>query len=525
MLQAARRAAGRAQTGSVPALCATMASLHKSPAGGITELIGNTPVVKLKKLSPEGREVFVKLENQNPGGSVKDRLALGVIKDAIAKGELKPGQTVVEATSGNTGIGLALVCAEYGHPLVVTMAEIFSIERRKLMRAMGAKVVLTPAYARAAGMVDKATELAEKHGWFLTRQFFNDANWKYHYDTTGVEICDMFEKDGLDYFLAGWGTGGTIRGCAKRIKERMPATKVVASEPENAALLSSGIKSEWDGEQLRAPHPTFMPHPLQGWVPDFIPPVVEGARSEGLIDMVRTVKGAAAIEYAKLLAQQEGIFSGISGGGNVACAIELAKASPPGTRVLTVIPDTGERYLSTPLCSDIPEGMTDEEKAISESTPLAVFGKPPPPPKPAAAAAAAAAAPDDPSYDAAAFCREAAASAPLVIFSLEWCEFCWSVKNFLKAVGVEYKAVNLDSVENKPHFKQNRAALKELANSGTVPQIFIGGQVVEGGCTGTLDSYTTGEMQERLGKLGVAVHKVDGIDPRSFLPQWARHKG
>ncbi len=332
--------------------------------------VGNTPVIKINKLAPSHVNVYVKAEYFNPMSSVKDRLALGIIEAAEQAGDLKPGQTVVEATSGNTGIGLAMVCAQKGYPLVITMAESFSIERRKLMRFLGAKVVLTPASEKGTGMVNKAKELAEKNGWFLTRQFENEANPNIHSQTTAREIIDDFADTSLHYWVTGMGTGGTLKGVARVLRAESPNTKIIITEPANAAEVASGVKQErnQDGSPA-ASHPSFTKHPIQGWTPDFIPKLVEDAVDESLFDENIAVTGAQAIECSKQLAQQEGIFVGISAGGTFAAALELAKSAPEGSNILCMLPDTGERYLSTPLFDGVEVDMDDEEKGISMSTP------------------------------------------------------------------------------------------------------------------------------------------------------------
>jgi len=332
--------------------------------------IGRTPVVKINRLAPAGINLYVKIEAFNPLGSVKDRLALGVIEAAEKSDELKPGQTVVEATSGNTGIGLAMVCAAKGYPLVVTMAETFSVERRKLMRFLGAKVVLTPAAERGFGMVNKAQELARTHGWFLTRQFENEANPDMHSRTTAREIVDDFKGAKLDYWVTGFGTGGTLKGVARVLRKEMPNTKIVVCEPAEAPMLTSGVAQERkpDGSPAK-PHPAFKPHPMQGWSPDFIPKITGDAVDMKVIDRILTIPNADAMKCAKALAQQEGIFVGITAGGTLAGALEVAKSAAPGSTILAMLPDTGERYLSTPLFADIPADMTEEEQQISNSTP------------------------------------------------------------------------------------------------------------------------------------------------------------
>jgi cysteine synthase len=332
--------------------------------------IGRTPVVKITKLAPKGINLYVKIEAFNPLGSVKDRLALGIIEAAEKSGQLKPGQTVIEATSGNTGIGLAMVCAAKGYPLVVTMAESFSVERRKLMRFLGAKVVLTPASERAFGMVNKAQELAKTHGWFLAHQFENEANPDMHARTTAREIVDDFKGERLDYWVTGFGTGGTLTGVSRVLSKERPDTKIVVCEPAEAPMLSSHIAQERNADRSPAkPHPSFKPHPMQGWSPDFIPKITAEAVDMKVIDRILLIQGADAIKYSRELAQKEGIFVGISAGGTFAGALEVCKSAAPGSTVLAMLPDTGERYLSTPLFGDIPADMNEEELKISNSTP------------------------------------------------------------------------------------------------------------------------------------------------------------
>ena len=332
--------------------------------------IGHTPVVKINKLAPKGVNLYVKIEAFNPLGSVKDRLALGVIEAAEKAGELKPGQTVVEATSGNTGIGLAMVCAAKGYPLVVTMAESFSVERRKLMRFLGAKVILTPGAERAFGMVSKAQELAKAKGWFMTRQFENEANPDIHERTTAREIIADFAGERLDYWVTGFGTGGTLTGVSRVLRKERPDTKIIVCEPADAPMLSSGEKQERNADGTPAkPHPAFKPHPMQGWSPDFIPLITGEAVDTKVIDRILTIAGPDAMKCAKALAQQEGIFVGITSGATFAGALEVCKQAPPGSTVLCMLPDTGERYLSTPLFGDIGADMNEDELTISNATP------------------------------------------------------------------------------------------------------------------------------------------------------------
>jgi cysteine synthase len=344
-----------------------MAGRHTS----ILETIGNTPVVRINRLAPPGVNLFVKVEAFNPLGSVKDRLAIAVIEAAERSGALKPGQTVIEATSGNTGIGLAMVCAAKGYPLVLVMAESFSIERRRLMRFLGAKVVLTPAAERAVGMIRKMEALAAANGWFMTRQFENEANPDYHSRTTAQEILADFAGERLDCWVTGYGTGGTLKGVARVLRRERPETKIVVCEPAEAPLLGSGIAQACnpDGTPAAA-HPSFKPHPMQGWTPDFIPKLTGDAVELKLVDRLVAVPGPEAIRCAKELATREGIFVGITSGGTFAGALKVAAEAERGANILCMLPDTGERYLSTPLFADVPAEMTQEELSISQSVPV-----------------------------------------------------------------------------------------------------------------------------------------------------------
>jgi len=307
----------------------------------ILETIGNTPVVRLNNTGPDHVDLFVKVESFNPLASVKDRLAFAIVTDAEKRGTLKPGQTIIEATSGNTGIALAMVCAAKGYQFVATMADSFSIERRKIMRGLGAKVILTPAAERGTGMVKKAEELAEKHGWFLARQFENDANPEYHRQTTGPEILSDFAGKRLDYWVTGYGTGGTLTGVGEVLKVARPDTKIIAVEPEAASLLSG---ADW------------APHKIQGWTPDFIPKVL----NREVFDELLTVSDDRSIDVSRALAAKEGIFAGISSGATLAGALAIAEKAPKGSAILAMLPDTGERYLSTPLFEGVNEGSDDE---------------------------------------------------------------------------------------------------------------------------------------------------------------------
>lgn len=307
----------------------------------ILDTIGNTPVVRLNNIAPDHIDIFVKVESFNPMASVKDRLAFAVIDDAEKRGVLKPGQTVVEATSGNTGIALAMVCAAKGYPFVATMVETFSVERRKIMRALGAKVILTPAAEKGTGMVKKAEELAEKHGWFLARQFENPANPAYHRNTTGPEILRDFAGKRLDYWVSGWGTGGTLTGAGEMIKLARPDTRIVATEPAAASMLAG---NDWS------------PHKIQGWTPDFVPDVL----NPDVHDELYPVTDEEAKHWALRLASEEGIFVGLSCGGTLAAAMKVAEKAEPGATILAMLPDTGERYLSTYLFEGMNEGSDDD---------------------------------------------------------------------------------------------------------------------------------------------------------------------
>ena len=487
----------------------------------ILETVGNTPIVKLNKLGPKDVNVYVKVESFNPMGSVKDRLALNVIETAERDGTLKPGQTVIEATSGNTGIGLAMVCAAKGYPLVVTMAESFSVERRRMMRFLGAKVVITPAELKGTGMVAKATELAEKHGWFLVRQFENEANADAHSRTTAPEILDAFADRPLDYWVSGFGTGGTLRGVSRVLKEKSPATKIVVCEPDNSQILGSGIPQERraDGTPKES-HPLFRPHLMQGWSPDFIPKLTEDVVNDQHIDEIVPIDGNDALHLSRALAREEGIFVGTSAGATLAGALKVAERAKPGANILCMLPDTGERYLSTPLFEDIPEEMNEDELAISMSTPNFRFGAPPPAP---ATDGAEDEGPVEAPVEAVKFLEDARhdSANPVVLFALEWCEFCWSVRKMFAHYDIPYRSIDLDSVA----FQQDnlggkiRKALEADTGLKTIPQIYIGGRHV-GGATDLFDGMKDGSVKEMLEANNIAWNTNADQDPYSFLPKW-----
>ena len=486
----------------------------------ILETVGNTPIVKLNSLAPRGVNIFVKIESFNPMGSVKDRLALGVIEQAEKDGTLNPGQTVIEATSGNTGIGLAMVCAQKGYPLVVTMAENFSVERRRMMRFLGAKVILTPAALKGSGMLAKAVELAEEHGWFLVRQFENEANADAHSRTTAPEILQAFADTALDYWVTGFGTGGTLKGVSRVLRKESPETKIIVCEPDNSPVLGSGIPQERcsDGSPADS-HPLFRPHLMQGWSPDFIPRLTEDAVNAEMIDEIIGIAGDDALRLSRELAREEGIFVGISAGATLAGALAIAEKAEAGSNILCMLPDTGERYLSTPLFEDIPADMTEEEQAVSRSTPNYRFDTPPPPPPPEDEEAAVASAP----ADAIEFLRAATHDAdnPVVLFALEWCEFCWSVRKMFAHYEIPYRSIDLDSVAYQKDDKGGkiRAAIHEQTGLKTIPQIYVGGQHI-GGATELFDAAKDGSLERLLSENNVTWNDVADRDPYSFLPEW-----
>ena len=483
----------------------------------ILSTVGNTPIVRVNNLGSRNVEMFVKIESFNPLGSVKDRLALGVIEAAEKDGSLKPGQTVIEATSGNTGIGLAMVCAQKGYPLVITMAENFSVERRKLMRFLGARVILTPAAEKGTGMIAKAQELAEKHDWFFTRQFENEANADTHSRTTAEEILSDFADIGLDYWVTGFGTGGTLKGVARVLKKKSPNTIVVVAEPDNSQMLSSGIgQLRNDDGSAAASHPNFRPHLMQGWSPDFIPKLAGDVLEDELVDLFQPVAGSDALQCTRDLAAKEGILCGISGGATFAAALKIAETAPDGSRILAMLPDTGERYLSTPLFEGIAETMTQEELDIAASTPRYRFD--------ASGGAAVTATPQEKPKDYAVTLVDELLgdkNEPVVMFALEWCEFCWSVRKMFDAAGISYRSVDLDSVAYQEDNKGGdiRAVLREKTGTPTIPQIFVAGNHI-GGATETFDAFNDGRLQEMLAENGVSFDRTMTRDAYSFLPSW-----
>jgi cysteine synthase len=336
----------------------------------VVDTVGDTPCIRINRLTPDHVRLYVKAEFFNPAASVKDRLAAGIIEDAERRGTLKPGQTVVEATSGNTGIGLAMVCAAKGYPLVVTMADSFSVERRQMMRYLGARVVLTPRAQKGFGMYMKAKELADSNGWFLARQFETDANADIHESTTAREIIADFDGHRLDWFVTGYGTGGTVAGVGRVLRRERPDTRIVLAEPANAQIVGSGTAQQRGEDGAPAgSHPAFEPHPIQGWTPDFIPLVLQEAIDGGYYDELIPIPGAEGMKWARELAAKEGILTGVSGGATFGVAMQIAAKAEPGAVILCMLPDTGERYLSTPLFEPFAADMNEEELAISRSTP------------------------------------------------------------------------------------------------------------------------------------------------------------
>jgi len=484
----------------------------------ILDTVGNTPVVKINNLGPKNVNIYAKLESFNPMGSVKDRLALGVIEDAERKGELKPGQTIVEATSGNTGIGLAMVCAQKGYPLVITMAENFSVERRKLMRFLGAKVVLTPADQMGSGMVSKARELAEEHGWWQSKQFQNPANAEIHAKTTAVEILESFVDVGLDFWVTGAGTGGTLNGVSRVLKKESPQTKVIVCEPDNSQMLNSGVAQARNADDSHAStHPSFQPHMMQGWTPDFIPKLTEDVLNEDVIDGHEPINGNKALQCSRELAQKEGIFVGISAGATFAGALQIAKTAPDGANILCMLPDTGERYLSTPLFDNISSDMDEEEIVISKSTNKYRFDVNMP-------------TEEETSVTTLELDEKAkkqvsefvtGSKNKVVMFALEWCEFCWSVRKILDKFNVEYQSIDLDSVEYSEDKlgSKMRHVLEQENDWKTLPQIYIGEEFV-GGCTDLFDKCINGDLQKMFDKYDIHYDRSVELNPYDLLPGW-----
>ena len=490
--------------------------------GSILETVGNTPTVKINNLGPKHVNLYVKVEAFNPLGSVKDRLALGVIEDAERRGELKPGQTVVEATSGNTGIGLAMVCAQKGYPLVIVMAENFSVERRRMMRFLGAKVVLTPAADMGTGMIAKVRELADEHGWWVPNQFANPANAEMHMRTTAVEILGDFADIGLDYWITGFGTGGTLNGVSRVLREKSPNTKIMVCEPDNSQVLASGIPQERNPDGSNVTHPNFRPHLMQGWGPNFIPELVEDIADGKHYDGFLPINGNDAIKCSMDLAQKEGIFVGTTSGATFAGALAVAETAPEGSNILVMLPDTGERYLSTPLFENIGEDMNDEELDISRSTPGYRFDIS----APAEEAEEPVAADREPVELDPAALEEVESiladnSDKVVMFALEWCEFCWSVRRMMAECEIPYVSVDLDSVAYQENDRGGKIleVLRQKNDWDTIPQIYVGDEFV-GGATDLFDYGKAGDLERKLTELQIHYNESIKRDPYSFLPAW-----
>ncbi|MEM6762223.1 MAG: pyridoxal-phosphate dependent enzyme [Pseudomonadota bacterium] len=485
------------------------------PRRSILSTIGSTPVVRLNHIAPPHVHVYAKLEAFNPTGSVKDRMALAVIEAAERKGELAPGQTVIEATSGNTGIGLAMVCAQKGYPLVVVMGENFSVERRKLMRFLGAKVVLTPAAERGTGMVSLAERLAQAHGWFLCRQFENEANADIHSATTAREIMRDFANHQLDYWVTGFGTGGTLKGVARRLKAETPHTKVVVAEPQNSQILNSDVRQlrRPDGSAARS-HPNARAHPIQGWSPDFVPKLAGEAMDDNHIDRFEPVSGHDALRTAGRLASREGILCGPSGGATVAAALAVAEHAENGTRILAMVPDTGERYLTTPLFHDVAEDMSEAEKAIAASVPPVRRRSKTAPDRPHEVDPAAAAFLDD---------VLGSQDVPVVMFGFEWCEFCWSIRRLCKRADIDLRCIDVDGAKFRENDWGGKVLRTLFQRTGrrTVPQVFVGG-VLFGGAEDVLRGFCDGSFQTALGGLDTPIIPRPVHDAMALLPAWAR---
>jgi cysteine synthase A len=388
------------------------------------------------------------------------------------------------------------------------------------MRFLGAKVVLTPASLKGSGMVAKAAELAQAHGWWQPRQFENPANAEVHARTTAVEILDDFADVSLDYFVSGFGTGGTLNGVSRVLRQRSPHTRIIVAEPDNSAILASGVAQARNADGSHsASHPAFRPHPMQGWSPDFIPKLAEQVQSEQRIDDFMSINGNDALRFARELATQEGIFVGISAGATLAGALQVARTAPAGSNILCMLPDTGERYLSTPLFDGVAVEMTDEEQALSKSTGGYRFdAAPAPAPAPVPTAAVPA---DDPIAVADVDLLLEDKQQPLVMFALEWCEFCWSVKKAFAEYGIEFRVVDLDSVAYQEANRggRMREVLRHRTGSQTLPQIFVGGEFV-GGATEVFDRLKTGELGPLLQRHGIGFDTTVRTDPYSFLPRW-----
>ena len=494
----------------------------------ILQAVGGTPIVRLNKLAPPGINIFAKLESFNPMGSVKDRLALGIIEDAERRGMLKPGQTVIEATSGNTGIGLAMVCGVKGYPLVVVMGENFSVERRKLMRFLGAKVVLTPAALRGTGTLAKAEELAATHGWFLCRQFDNEANADMHSRTTAPEILAAFEGERLDYFVTGYGTGGTLKGVGRVLRTERPDTRIIVCEPDNSPVLGSGIAQSRNPDgSVKASHPSSRPHVMQGWSPDFIPKLTEDAVTMKLVDQVVPINGARRDATGARTGAARRYFRRHIGRRDAGRRL-AGRCLGPARREPAVHAARHRRAL--PEHAPVRRHRRRHERRGTGDFPFdagrafrcarADAGCRRDATAPVEAAAEPA---PEVSPEVEAFVKSILADReqPLVLFALEWCEFCWSLRKLFARCSIPYRSVDLDSTayQRDDRGGQIRALLAQLTGSKTIPQVFVGGEYL-GGCTETMDAFAEGRLQQLLARHGVRVEEGAGVDPQSLLPGW-----
>ena len=485
----------------------------------ILDTIGNTPCVQLQKIAPANVNVFAKLEFFNPMSSIKDRMALGVINAAEEHGLLKPGQTVVEATSGNAGIGLAMVCAQKGYPLVVVMPENFSVERRKLIRFFGAHVVLTPAGYKGSGALAKAQELATRHGWFYCKQFENEANAATHANTTGQEILREFSQQPLDYWITGYGSGGTLKGVSQTLKQHSPKTHIVVCEPNNSQLIANSEDSSSQWQSPPNSHAQYQPHLMQGWTPDFISRLTEDALIEGCVDRVLPIDGNQAIEWCRKLAQQEGILTGISGGATLAGAMKIAQEAEPGSNILCMLPDTGERYLTTPLFDHIDDDMNQDEQCLSDSTANFRFDAPPSPLPVMEVDEQAPLITEITQQMLHQFINNP--KKPVVMFALEWCEFCWSARKLFKQLSIPFHCIDLDSSSYQScHLGEKmKATLVAYTGCSTLPQIFIQGEFI-GSCMELFDAVNNRSLYKRLDFAKVQYNRVKDIDPYTLMPGW-----
>lgn len=491
----------------------------------LLETIGATPSVRLHRMAPIGVQLYVKMESYNPTGSSKDRLARALIAQGERSGGLRPGQTVVYATSGNGGISLAMVCAHKGYPLVVVMPENFSLERRRLMRFMGAQVILTPAEYYCSGAVAKAQELAVTHGWYLCDQFDNPENSQTHAQTTAREIVRDFADCPLDYWVTGYGSGGTLSGVAQVLRQVSPDTQIVVCEPNNAQLLAATEASEpaLVGAQRFASHPEFRPHLMQGWTPDFISPLTQSAVGEGCIDQLLPIDGTEALQACRQLARLEGIVTGVSGGAVLAGALKLAQQVAPDSTILCILPDTGERYQSTPLFEHIEDQMNEEERRLAESTPNYRFNRQVSPLPVMEVDEREPLVTEISQQMLLQFIHNP--RRPVVLFALQWCEFSWSVRKLFNKLSIPFHGIDLDSPAYRACQLGSKLKATLVAHTGqsTIPQVFIGGEFL-GGCIELFDAVNSRSLFAMLDRAGVDYNRVVDIDPYTLLPGWTHRR-